>query len=533
MSRFVDRVVLHATAGAGGNGCASVHREKFKPLGGPDGGNGGRGGSIVLVVDPGVHTLLDFHHRPHALGRNGKQGQGGFKMGANAEDIELLVPDGTVVFSTDGEIIADLTGPGTRFAAAEGGRGGLGNAALSSNARKAPGFALLGEPGEQRDLVLELRSMADVGLVGFPSAGKSSLVAALSAARPKIADYPFTTLVPQLGVVTAGAEVFTVADVPGLIPGASQGRGLGLDFLRHIERCSVLVHVVDCATFEPGRDPAADIEALEAELAQYTPALGGELADRPRLIALNKIDVPDAADMAEIVAADLTERYGWRVLAISTASHAGLRELSFAMAEEVAAYRAAQPVVEATRIVLRPTAVDDSGFTIEPDPEIEGGFLVLGARPERWIRQTSFDNDEAVGYLADRLARLGVEDALARAGAHRGSPVTIGDVTFDWEPTTPAGIAVLMSGRGTDRRLETDDRIPASERKVARNARRLHRTDAELAQERAEAEAADELDRIAALDREDAWEEGVWEDAGPVPAEPDTEPAEASPPSAR
>ncbi len=481
MSRFVDRVTLHATAGAGGNGCASVHREKFKPLGGPDGGNGGRGGSIVLVVDPGVHTLLDFHHRPHAMGRNGKQGQGGFKAGANAEDIELLVPDGTVVFDDRGEVVADLVGPGTRFVAAEGGRGGLGNAALASAARKAPGFALLGEPGEQRDLVLELRSLADVGLVGFPSAGKSSLVAALSAARPKIADYPFTTLVPQLGVVTAGEQVFTVADVPGLIPGASEGRGLGLDFLRHIERCSVLVHVVDCATFEVDRDPVADVQALEDELARYTPALGGDLADRPRLIALNKVDVPDAAELAEMVTPDLVERFGWPVLTISTASRAGLRELSFAMAEQVAAHRAAQPVVEATRTVLRPVAVDDSGFTVEVDPELDGGFVVRGARPERWIRQTSFDNDEAVGYLADRLARLGVEDALAQAGARPGSPVTIGDVTFDWEPSTPAGIAVLMSGRGTDRRLETDDRIGAADRKAARQARRVHRTDEELA----------------------------------------------------
>ena len=259
MAKFVDRVVVHATAGTGGNGCASVHREKFKPLGGPDGGNGGRGGSVVLVVDPGVHTLLDFHHRPHAVARSGKQGQGGFKAGANAEDMELRVPDGTVVFDTAGEVVADLVGPGTRFVAAEGGRGGLGNAALASAARKAPGFALLGEPGGSSELVLELRSMADVGLVGFPSAGKSSLVAALSAARPKIADYPFTTLVPQLGVVTAGVETFTVADVPGLIPGASEGRGLGLDFLRHIERCSVLLHVLDCATLDPGRDPLSDL----------------------------------------------------------------------------------------------------------------------------------------------------------------------------------------------------------------------------------------------------------------------------------
>lgn len=484
MARFVDRVVLHATAGAGGNGCASVHREKFKPLGGPDGGNGGRGGSVALVVDPGVHTLLDFHYHPNAVASSGKSGQGAFKSGANADDLELHVPDGTVVFDTAGNIVADLVGPGTRFIAAEGGRGGLGNAALASAARKAPGFALLGEPGTSCELVLELRSMADVGLVGFPSAGKSSLVAALSAARPKIADYPFTTLVPQLGVVTAGEEIFTVADVPGLIPGAAEGRGLGLDFLRHIERCSVLVHVVDCATFEPGRDPVSDIQALEDELAHYTPALGGELANRPRIVALNKIDVPDAHDLADIVAADVTERFGWPVYAISTATHAGLRELTFALAAAVREFRAAQPVLEATRIVLRPVAVDDAGFTVEPDPEFDGAFIVRGARPERWIRQTAFDNDEAVGYLGDRLARLGVEDALAKAGAVPGCPVTIGDVTFDWEPSTPAGVAVLLSGRGTDRRLEPNDRIGPSDRKAARAQRRQHRSDAELAFER-------------------------------------------------
>jgi len=481
MSKFVDRVVLHTTAGAGGNGCASVHREKFKPLGGPDGGNGGRGGSIVLVVDPGVHTLLDFHHRPHAMARNGKQGQGGFRAGANAEDLELHVPDGTVVLGPAGEIVVDLVGAGTRFVAAAGGRGGLGNAALASAARRAPGFALLGEPGESCDLVLELRSIADVGLVGFPSAGKSSLVAALSAARPKIADYPFTTLVPQLGVVSAGEQVYTVADVPGLIPGASEGRGLGLDFLRHIERCSVLVHVVDCATFEPDRDPVSDVQVCEDELARYIPALGGELSDRPRIIALNKIDVPDARELAEIVTSELRDRFGWPVFSISAASRDGLRELSFAMAEQVRAHRAAQPVPEPTRVVLRPTAVDDSGFTLEIDTELPGGFIVHGSRPERWIRQTSFDNDEAVGYLADRLARLGVEEALADAGAQPGAPVTIGDVTFDWEPSTPAGVAVLMSGRGTDRRLDRSSRVAADERKAARINRRHHHTDEELA----------------------------------------------------
>ncbi|HVV18191.1 MAG TPA: GTPase ObgE, partial [Pseudonocardiaceae bacterium] len=430
MSRFVDRVVIHVAAGDGGNGCASVHREKFKPLGGPDGGNGGRGGDVVLVVDPSVHTLLDFHFRPHATAANGKQGQGSNRDGANGGDLELRVPDGTVVLSEDGEVLADLTGPGTRLVAAAGGRGGLGNAALASKARKAPGFALLGEPGEARDLVLELKSVADVGLMGFPSAGKSSLIAVLSAARPKIADYPFTTLVPNLGVVTAGDTVFTVADVPGLIPGASQGKGLGLDFLRHIERCAVLVHVVDCGTEEPGRDPVSDVDALEAELAQYTPSLGGDLARRPRIVALNKIDVADGRDLAEMVRPEFEAR-GLPVFEISAATREGLRELTFAMARIVEQARADQPIVEPTRIVLRPAAVNDSGFTVEEDPEEPGAFIVRGERPERWIRQTNFDNDEAVGYLADRLARLGVEDALAKRGAVPGASVTIGDVTFD------------------------------------------------------------------------------------------------------
>ena len=480
MAEFADQAEVRVQAGDGGHGCASIHREKFKPLGGPDGGNGGRGGNVIIEVDPGAATLLEYHRRPLRRATSGKPGTGSNRNGARGEERVLRVPEGTVVW-VDGEMVADLMGAGTRMVLAAGGKGGLGNAALANPRRKAPGFALLGEPGESVDAVLELKSIADVGLVGYPSAGKSSLVAAMSAARPKIADYPFTTLVPQLGVVTAGDETFTVADVPGLIPGASEGRGLGLDFLRHIERCSVLVHVVDCATFEPGRDPVSDIEALEDELARYTPALGGELASRPRLVALNKLDVPDARELADIVTDDIVTRFGWPVYPISTASHAGLRELAFAMAAAVHEVRAAQPVVEPTRVVLRPQAVDDTGFTIEPDPELEGGFIVRGARPERWIRQTAFDNDEAVGYLGDRLNRLGVEDALAAAGAVPGCPVTIGDVTFDWEPSTPAGVAVLLSGRGTDRRLESNDRIGAAERKAARAQRRLHRSDAELA----------------------------------------------------
>ncbi len=475
MPRFVDRVVIHARAGNGGNGCASVHREKFKPLGGPDGGNGGRGGSVVFVVDPQVHTLLDFHFHPHVVAPSGKQGAGSNRDGAAGADLEVKVPDGTVVLDEDGRVLADMVGAGTRFEAASGGRGGLGNAALASRARKAPGFALLGEKGEIRDLTLDLKTVADVGLVGFPSAGKSSLVSTISAAKPKVADYPFTTLAPNLGVVSAGEQTFTVADVPGLIPGASEGRGLGLEFLRHIERCAVLVHVVDCATLEPGRDPVSDIEALEAEIAAYTPTLQGDsmlgdLAERPRAVVLNKIDVPEARELAEFVRDDIAENFGWPIYEVSTVTREGLRPLIFALWDMVAAYRAAQPEVAPRRPVIRPVAVDESGFTVEPDGS--GGFVVRGVRPQRWVAQTNFDNDEAVGYLGDRLARLGVEDELLKLGAKPGCAVTIGEMTFDWEPQTPAGVDTPMSGRGTDVRLEQTERVSADERKAARKARR-------------------------------------------------------------
>jgi GTPase len=473
--RFIDRVVIHTRAGSGGNGCASVHREKFKPLGGPDGGNGGRGGSIVFVVDPQVHTLLDFHFRPHVSAPSGKQGMGNNRDGAAGDDLEVKVPDGTVVLDENGRMLADLVGGGTRFEAAAGGRGGLGNAALASRARKAPGFALLGEPGEARDITLELKTVADVGLIGFPSAGKSSLVSVISAAKPKIADYPFTTLVPNLGVVTTGEHSFTVADVPGLIPGASQGRGLGLDFLRHIERCAVLVHVVDCATAEPGRDPISDIDALEAELAAYTPTLQGDaalgdLAERPRAVVLNKIDVPEARELAEFLRDDIAAERGWPVFLVSTATGENLQPLIFGLWQMVSDYNAAQPESVPRRPVIRPVPVDASGFKVEPDGE--GGFVVTGPRPERWIRQTNFDNDEAVGYLADRLARLGVEDELLRLGAQPGCAVTIGEMTFDWEPQTPTGDQITRSGRGTDVRLERNDRVGADERKAARRQRR-------------------------------------------------------------
>ena len=301
---FVDRVKLTVQAGNGGHGCASVHREKFKPLGGPDGGNGGDGGSVILRVADNLNSLVEYHRQSVRRATNGQPGRGDHQHGAKGEDVVLAVPAGTVVSdATTGEHLADLTGSGEEYVAAVGGKGGLGNEALATAARKAPGFALLGEEGESRLIQLELKVLADIGLVGFPSAGKSSLIAAISRARPKIADYPFTTLVPNLGVVVAGDLTYTVADVPGLIEGASLGKGLGFDFLRHIERCQAIVHVIDLGTWEPGREPVADLDVIEGELAAH-----GGLEDRERLVVLNKLDLPDAPDLAELARPELEKR---------------------------------------------------------------------------------------------------------------------------------------------------------------------------------------------------------------------------------
>jgi GTP-binding protein len=462
MAEFADHAALRVQAGHGGNGCASVHREKFKPLGGPDGGNGGRGGNVLLEVDASTATLLDFHRRPVRKAGNGRQGEGSNRNGADGIDLIVKVPNGTVVRDKDGQVIADLVGTGTRFVAAAGGRGGLGNAALASQRRKAPGFALKGESGEEHALTLELKTVADIGLIGFPNAGKSSLIAAMSAAKPKIANYPFTTLIPNLGVAEAGDVQFVIADVPGLIPGASKGKGLGHDFLRHVERCAALVHVLDCATPEPGRDPITDLDTIESELARYEQIVGEGLAgtgtrltDRPRLVVLNKIDVPEARELADFVKDELKNR-GYSVYEVSAATTEGLRELKFAMADLVKQAREIAPEPEPVRVVIRPAAVRESGFEIVRTPD--GAYLIKGEKPVRWVQQTDFSNDEAVGYLADRLARLGVEEALAEKGAQPGDTVLIGDeddaVVFDWDPTLPTSSGHVPGPRGTDWRLE-------------------------------------------------------------------------------
>lgn len=472
MATFVDQVTLHLAAGDGGNGCVSVRREKFKPLAGPDGGNGGDGGDIVLVADPQETTLLTLKRAPHRRAGSGGPGAGDLRHGANGEDTVLSVPVGTVVKDTDGTQLVDLDRPGMRFVVAPGGQGGLGNASLATTKRKAPGFALKGTPGWSGDVLLELKTVADVALVGYPSAGKSSLIAALSAARPKIADYPFTTLTPNLGVVEAGSTRYTIADVPGLIEGASEGKGLGLEFLRHVERCSAILHVLDCATLEPGRDPVSDLDVILAELAAY-PVPEGQtpLVERPALIALNKVDVPEAAELAAFVTPMLEER-GWRVFPVSAASRSGLRELSFALAELVEsdrARRAAEPVAE--RIVIRPRAVDARDFEIAVEGGTETRYRIRGAKPERWVAQTDFDNDEAVGYLADRLAKLGVEEELFRLGATPGATVIIGEgpaaMTFDWEPTLTSAAELIASPRGTDARLDGPQRRTTKERRDA------------------------------------------------------------------
>ncbi len=438
MAEFVDRVVLHVSGGRGGNGCVSVRREKFKPLGGPNGGNGGNGGAVILRVDNQTTTLLEYHHSPHQHAPNGDIGRGDMHHGFNGEDLILTVPQGTVVKDREGNVLADLLRVGDEYVAARGGMGGLGNAALASAKRKAPGFALLGTPGEEADIVLELKSIADVALVGYPSAGKSSLIAAISAARPKIADYPFTTLIPNLGVVQAGDVRYTVADVPGLIEGASEGRGLGHRFLRHVERSSALVHVIDCATLEPGRDPISDFEVIRGELQNYevdpTAGVTVPLHERPQIVVLNKIDVPPK---------------GFR----------GKKKQEFTIRRE--------------------------------ERNLEPLFRVIGEKPERWIQQTDFNNDEAVGYLADRLARLGVEDELFKAGARAGDAVVIGEndnsVIFDWEPTMVGGAELLSSPRGTDARLEEIIRPTRAQKRVEYKERMDAKAEAraELESERA------------------------------------------------
>jgi GTPase len=415
---FVDQVRIHVHAGDGGNGQMSFHREKFVPKGGPNGGDGGDGGSVIVVAEQGLASLAPYvRRRLHKVPPAGK-GSNNNRKGANSDDLVLTVPVGTIVRDaiTD-ELLADLARDGARFVAARGGRGGRGNASLRSGRDRVPNYAEQGEPGEERELVLELHLVADVGLLGPPNAGKSTLLGAISRANPKIADYPFTTIDPGLGVMQWHDERLVVADLPGLIEGASQGKGLGLRFLRHADRCGVLAAVVDLAS----DDPAGDLEAVTAEVESYEPAL----AERIRVVVGNKTDLASASvPEAEAWAA----ARGARFVAISAASESNLDELRAVFAEEVARSREELGTPESF-VVFRPATSDRVVVSREDD-----AFRVSSDRAERMVAQTPLDNLRAVRRLQRKLRTLGVESALKKEGAKEGDEVRIGDIAFEWIP---------------------------------------------------------------------------------------------------
>ena len=411
MSGFVDEASLCVRGGDGGAGSVSFRREAHVPKGGPDGGDGGRGGDLWLYADREVASLLAFRDHPHRRAASGTHGAGKARHGAGGDDLRVAVPEGTIVKDVDGTVLADLVSAGDTWLAARGGRGGRGNARFLSNRRRAPSFAEQGEVGEERWLRLELKLMADVALVGFPNAGKSTLISAVSAAKPKIADYPFTTLEPHLGVVVVDGFEMVMADVPGLIEGASEGKGLGHRFLRHIERARVLLVLVDPAAAQQ-TPPAEQERVLLRELGRYRP----ELLDRPRLVVGTKADVVPDAD------ADA----GADALRISAVTGAGVPELLRATAALVAEARAAQPVPE-TYVVHRP---EPEGVRITRADD--GAYVVMGRPAERAVAVNDLTNPQALEYVHHRLRRLGVDRALARAGARPGDAVRVGGFTFEY-----------------------------------------------------------------------------------------------------
>jgi GTP-binding protein len=434
---FVDEARIHVRGGDGGAGSAAFRREAHVPKGGPAGGDGGKGGDVVLEADPGLSTLLEYAYKRHYRAMRGTHGKGAHRDGAVGEDLVLRVPVGTIVRDDEtGDVIADLSVPGQRVVVARGGRGGRGNTHFVTPTRRAPTFAELGEPGEERWITLELRLLADAALVGLPSVGKSSIIARISAARPKIADYPFTTLVPNLGVVDAGERSFVVADVPGLIEGASEGAGLGHGFLRHIERSALILHVVDLSGGYEGRDPVADIRVIDRELAAHST----ELAERPQVVVGNKVDLPGSRENAARVAA-WCDQAGRPFFAVSAATGEGIQEMVRAVAERVHELREQAAVVPA-----EPPAVfvyePPSERAVEVVQEAPGEYRVRGGRIERMVIMTDMQNDEAVAYLQRRLQRAGVEEALRNAGARPGDTVHIGPVSFEFE--------IPSDDRGTD-----------------------------------------------------------------------------------
>jgi GTP-binding protein len=417
----IDTAAIFAQAGDGGNGASSFRREKFVPRGGPDGGDGGRGGSVYLRASPSVSTLLEFSNRRHFKAGRGGSGAGAKKHGKAGENVRILVPLGTVV-TTNGELLADLSRADDEVMVARGGRGGLGNIHFVTSTNQAPTVAQKGEPGESRWLVLELKTIADVGLVGYPNVGKSSLLAALTAATPKIGDYPFTTLEPNLGVAERGDFTFVLADIPGLIEGAHRGVGLGHQFLRHVERARVLLHVVDASV----SDPVATYEAVREELELFNPTL----AAKPELVALNKIDRPDVRGRVP----DLLARFkqAWpelNVVAVSALTTQGVDSLVGLLIDTLAALPRELPSPSETMKVYRMAPRDD-GWTIDVE---SGGYRVIGKRVERIVAMTDLTNPDSVEMLQGTLKRMGVLQALEAAGVGSGDTVHFGNVELEWE----------------------------------------------------------------------------------------------------
>lgn len=416
---FFDEAKIHVEAGAGGDGCVSFRREKYVPLGGPNGGNGGRGGEVYLIADPHLNTLISFKGRRHFKAQRGGHGKGKNMQGQKGEDVYLTVPPGTVVRDAEtGQVLADLTTAGQKALVARGGRGGLGNAAFASSTNQAPRIAERGDAGEARWLILELKLIADVGIAGCPNAGKSTLLAAVSAARPKIADYPFTTLAPNLGVVRVDDRDFVMVDIPGLIEGAHQGVGLGHEFLRHVERTRMLIHLLDGAA----EDPLQDLDDINEELRLFNP----RLADKPQLVVLNKMDLPQARELWPLIKEEMETR-GIPVCSISAATGSGVRQMLFLVLQLLDGLPREEVAPEEIAI-FRPPEVDE-GFTIAVE---EDGFRIAGKRVEQLVARMDWGYEESVRRLHRSLERLGVVKAMEEAGVQKGDTVYIGDSELEW-----------------------------------------------------------------------------------------------------
>ncbi len=428
---FADRARIYVAGGAGGNGVVSFRREAHVPKGGPDGGDGGRGGDVALVVDPSLRDLAAFKRGSHFKAPRGGHGQGANKHGATPDQLDVRVPPGTVVVDPERGDRWDLIAAGHHALVARGGTGGRGNRHFATATRQAPRFAEKGLPGEQRWLTLELKLLADAGLVGLPNAGKSSLLAALTRARPKVADYPFTTLEPVLGTLERDDRQLVLADIPGLIEGASAGAGLGHEFLAHVERCKLLVHVLDLAPLD-GSDPVDNHATVEAELHEH----GHGLAGLPRILCLSKADLVPPAEV-EAALRDWEQRVAAPVLATSAATGAGVAELRDAIFERVPPDEPAQPAVEqpATHRVYRPG--EGEAFTVERVGP--GAFRVEGGRVERLIARHDIDNEDALRYVEGRLRALGVIKELQAAGFEPGDDVEIAGIVFELDPGAPLG----------------------------------------------------------------------------------------------